>query len=293
MNGAPPVGNSANPKVWFTFALTGAALLCFAANSILCRFALGRALIDPVAYTQVRLLAGALVLVPLLLRVERLSIWPPSRMALREALALFVYAIGFSLAYVRVGAGTGALILFALVQMTMIGIGIVGGLRPTIREWMGLSLAGGGLIYLMAPGVAAPSWSGGLLMAAAGIAWGIYSLLGRREPDPFIATARNFLFCAPLALVSFALTPNWSESSATGIELAAASGALTSALGYIVWYKALPRLTPFQGAIIQVASPILVALGGIAFLSEDLTWRLALSAMLILGGIMLSLKIKR
>jgi drug/metabolite transporter (DMT)-like permease len=271
-----------------TALLTLLALIAFAANSILCRMALRHGLIDPVAFTQLRLVAGALALSPLLI-LQRGAWWPRRAGAWRPALALFIYAFGFSLAYVALSAGTGALILFAMVQLTMIGLGIARGLRPALLEWTGLAIALGGLAYLLAPGLTAPPIAAAALMAGAGVAWGIYSVLGKSEADPATATARNFALTAPLAAILFVASPQWAHATPAGIALAVASGALTSGLGYIVWYRALKGLSTMHASIVQIASPVLVGIGGIVFLSEAFTLRFGAAAVLILGGIMLTI----
>jgi drug/metabolite transporter (DMT)-like permease len=274
-----------------TLILTVVTLVAFAANSIFCRLALKQDLIDPVAFTQVRLLSGAFVLFPLLFlrRGQRLLVpgfWRP-------AVALFAYAIAFSLAYVAMGAGTGALILFATVQITMIGLAMLRGLRPGVLEWLGLGVAFAGLVLLVAPGVSAPPGASALLMAVAGVAWGIYTVLGKGEGDPIHATARNFVLAIPLSLALFAAGPLWSGAAPEGIALAAVSGGVTSALGYIFWYAALKGLGTMQASIVQVASPVLVAIGGILFLGESFTLRLLVAAALILGGIVLTIRAGR
>jgi drug/metabolite transporter (DMT)-like permease len=272
------------PSAFWTLPLTLAALLAFAANSILCRMALGENLIDPVSFTQIRLGAGALALLPFLWR-RRAAAWPPRPADWRPALALFVYATGFSLAYLALEAGAGALILFATVQVSMIGLGLLGGDRPGAVEWAGLALALAGLGWLLAPGLHAPPLWAAALMGLAGAAWGVYSLLGRAERDPLAATARNFLFTVPLALALFAAGPDWAGAQTKGIMLAMASGALTSGLGYVIWYAALRGLTPMSASIVQLAVPAVAAAGGVLLLGEALTLRLLIATALILGGI--------
>ncbi len=195
-----------------TALLTLLTLVAFAANSVLCRMALKQELIDPVAFTQIRLLSGALVLLPFLIRRRRFVL-PLRSGDWRPALALFVYAIAFSLAYVALDAGMGALILFAMVQTSMIGLGIVIGARPGLLEWVGLAFAFAGLVYLFAPGLSAPPAMGALLMAIAGIAWGVYSILGKTEADPIASTARNFVLTIPLALLLFLVSPSWTGAA--------------------------------------------------------------------------------
>jgi drug/metabolite transporter (DMT)-like permease len=281
-----------SPRILLLTALT---LVAFAANSVLCRMALKAELIDPVAFTQLRLLAGALALLPFLIRSAR----PEPRAFLasgwRPALALFAYAIAFSLAYVALDAGVGALILFGSVQIAMLGIGALGGARPTRRQWAGLALAFGGLVWLAAPGLSAlgaaapPAWAV-LLMAIAGVFWGVYSLLGRGEPDPVAATARNFLLTAPLVALLFLAGPDWRAAAPAGVALAVVSGALTSGLGYVIWYAALRGHSPASASIVQLAVPVIAALGGVVFLAEVFSLRLGVATVLVLGGVLLALR---
>jgi drug/metabolite transporter (DMT)-like permease len=272
-----------------TGLLTVLTLLAFAANSVLCRIALKQDLIDPIAFTQIRLLSGAFVLTPFLIR-RRTDLFPLRAGHWQSALALFVYAITFSLAYVALDAGTGALILFALVQISMIGLGIMAGARPGLLEWTGLGVAFAGLIYLFAPGLSAPPLVGALLMAVSGIAWGIYSRLGRGEADPIASTARNFILTVPLALLLFLGGPSWSSAAPAGIALAVASGALASGIGYVLWYSALKGLPNMTASVAQLAVPIIAAIGGILFIGESVSLRLAISTALILGGIYVTIR---
>lgn len=262
--------------------LTLMALVAFAANSILCRLALRHGEIDPVSFTAIRIAAGAIVLVALVW-LRGIAIggnWPSS-------LALLAYAIGFSLAYVALPAGIGALMLFGAVQVTMIGTGLVNGERPQAHEWIGEGLSIIGLIALLLPGATAPPLGGSLLMLGAGIAWAVYSLRGRRGGDPTGATAGNFLRATPLALLPIALQPQL-HASATGVMFAVLSGAVASGLGYAVWYTVLPKLTAMRAGLVQIAVPVLVALVGIGLLGEPPSLRLLLCALLILGGLALA-----
>lgn len=272
-----------------TVLLTLLTLVAFAANSVLCRMALKQELIDPVAFTQIRLLSGALVLVPFLIK-RRAFVLPLRGGDWRPALALFVYAIAFSLAYVALDAGIGALILFAMVQTSMIGLGIVNGARPGTLEWVGLAFAFAGLVYLFAPGLSAPPVMGALLMAVAGIAWGVYSILGKTEADPIASTARNFVLTIPLSLLLFLANPSWTGAAPAGIALAVISGALTSGLGYVIWYAALRGLANMIASVVQLAVPIVAAIGGVFLLNETVTLRLLLATIFILGGIYIAIQ---
>ncbi len=270
-----------------TAALTAVAMLAFAGNSLLCREALAAGEIDAGTFTAVRLASGAAVLALLAAgrHPQRAGTW-------RSAAALFAYAAPFSYAYLELGAGTGALILFAVVQATMIGWGIARGDRPRPLVWLGLLLALAGLVYLTLPGVRAPDPAAAALMTLAGIAWGIYSLRGRGSRDPLTTTAGNFLRSLPLAaaLIAIVLATHSSHATPRGHLLAAASGALASGLGYSLWYAALRNLSATRAAIIQLIVPVLAATGGIALLHEPFTPRLAIAATAILGGITLALR---
>ncbi len=258
-------------------------MLAFAANSILCRFALGEGLIDPGSFTSVRLLSGAFILV-LLLRVQSIPL-SVRKADPRAAMSLFAYAIFFSYAYTDLTTATGALILFGAVQLTMIAKGIVDGDIPSALTWVGIVVAISGLLILLLPGVEAPPLTGAVLMALAGVAWGFYSIKGKTVSDPVPSTARNFVLTVPLALiVSLTLLPTVYLTWA-GIGLALASGALASGMGYVIWYAALPFLAPTAAATVQLSVPIIAAIGGVFIVDEPFTSRLAIAALLTLGGI--------
>lgn len=270
-----------------TLPLTALALAAFAGNSLLCRAALRPGLIGAGLFTAVRLASGALALA-LLVALFRGRIRPAGSWL--SALALFAYAAPFSFAYLRLPAGTGALILFGSVQTTMIGVGLLRGERPAPAEWLGLLLALGGLVSLTLPGMtAAPDPAAAALMALAGISWGIYSLRGRRSADPLAATAGNFIRSLLLAAPLLLLVPDeWHGATPRGLLYAALSGAVTSGVGYALWYAALPGLSAHLAAIVQLLVPVLVALAGIALLGESLTLRLAACGAVILGGVALA-----
>jgi drug/metabolite transporter (DMT)-like permease len=266
-----------------TLALTALALTAFAANSILCRLALGRQVIDPASFTLIRLASGAFTLwLIVIIRNRRAAVTHGSWFS---AGLLFVYAVTFSFAYLTLSAGTGALILFAGVQMTMMAAGLRAGERLHPHGWAGTTLAVGGLCYLLSPGVSAPSPDGAALMATAGISWGLYSLQGRRTSDATSTTMGNFVRATPLALLGSLVAFTHLHLSPAGLALALLSGSITSGIGYVVWYAALPALGATRGATVQLAVPMLAAAGGVLFLSEALTFRLSVAAMFILGGI--------
>jgi drug/metabolite transporter (DMT)-like permease len=265
-----------------TLSLTLIAMLAFAANSLLCRLALGAGHIDAASFATVRVVSGAVVLGLILLpRWRHKGIsgdW-------RSAGMLFVYMVFFSFAYLSLGAGTGALILFGAVQLTMFIVAMRGGERFTLLSWVGLGLAILGLVYLISPGLTAPDLFGALLMTVAGIAWGFYSLLGRDATDPLHSTAGNFIYCVPMVvLVSLVFVDDF-HTSPTGLMLAVASGGLTSGLGYAVWYAALRGLTATRAATVQLTVPAIAAFGGVALLSEQITLRLVLASVATLGGV--------
>lgn len=268
--------------------LTIAALFAFAGNSILCRLALGEGSIDAASFATLRLGSGALVLW-LLLRFRGAR--PAGSWA--GGLALALYAVPFTFAYLLLGAGTGALVLFGCVQAIMIAAGLREGERPRGREWSGLLLALGGLVYLVAPGLTAPAPLGSILMALAGSAWAAYSLLGRNAASPVAATAGNFLRSLPVTLLVSLGSLRSAHLSPRGALLAVVSGAITSGLGYVIWYAALRGLTATRAATAQLAVPALTAVGGVLLLGEPVTVRLVLAALLILGGIALALHGRR
>ena len=277
-----------------TFALTALAMAAFAGNSLLCRLALKNTAIDAASFTAIRLVSGALVL---WLIARRFRHGQPGSGNWPSALALFAYAAAFSFAYTSLpaGAGAGALLLFGAVQATMIGWGLWSGERLRALQLAGLALALGGLSGLLLPGVSAPSLGGSVLMLLAGIAWGIYSLRGRGAGDPTRVTAGNFVRAAPVA-AAFGLLMvivQGASLDAAGVCYAALSGAVTSGLGYAVWYTALPALKATTAATVQLSVPVIAALGGVALLGEPVTLRLALASAAILGGIALVVLQKR
>jgi drug/metabolite transporter (DMT)-like permease len=259
-------------------------MVAFAANSVLCRLALQETTIDPASFTIIRLMAGALMLAGLLaVRGGKAARWRAG--SWRSALGLFIYAAAFSFAYVSLTTGTGALLLFAAVQATMIGAGLSRGERLAPRQGAGLALALGGLVYLLLPGLAAPPLGAALLMLAAGIAWGVYSLLGRGTPDALAATAGNFLRTVPLAIALGMVALDSPRVDTAGALYALLSGALASGGGYAVWYAALRGLKATSAATVQLSVPVIAALGGALVLGEVVTLRLALSSLAILGGV--------
>jgi drug/metabolite transporter (DMT)-like permease len=260
-------------------------MVAFAANSLLCRTALDGGHADAASFTALRVASGAAVL--LLPARARGGPPPPARRAWGSSVALFAYAIAFSLAYRLIPAGVGALLLFAAVQLTMVGAGLRAGERPRLVEWSGLALSLVGLLVLTRPGLARPDPAGAVLMLGAGAAWGVYSLRGRSGGDVVAGNAASFARAVPFALAAVAIG-GWLgrvRLDVPGAVLAVASGALASGLGYAVWYAALRGLTATRAAIVQLSVPPLAAAGGVLLLGEILTPRLVLASVLILGGI--------
>jgi len=261
-------------------------MIAFAANSLLCRMALGQHLIDAASFTSVRILAGAVTLG--LIIVVRPG---GSRLVFhwQGVTSLFCYMVFFSFAYLTLSAGTGALLLFGAVQLTMFVAALRGGERFSPLSWIGLCVALVGIVYLVAPGVTAPDPLGAGLMVIAGIAWGVYSLIGRRAGSFLVATGANFVYAAPLAIGLGAIFIGSAKITTAGFVLAIASGALASGLGYAVWYAALSGLAAGQAATVQLSVPVIAALGGVVFLAEPLSLRVAVASGLTIGGIWLVL----
>ena len=270
-------------------ALTTATMVAFAANSLLCRAALRGGAIDATSYTAIRLISGAAVLVAV--TQARRGAEPLRGMgSWRAAFVLAGYAITFSYAYIRLGAGTGAVLLFGSAQLTMITGGIVRGEHPTVRQWVGFVVAATGMVVINLPSLDAPPLTGAALMLTAGITWGLYSLYGRGATRPVAANAGNFTRCLPFAGVLAAIAiATAAHVTGYGIVLAVASGAVTSGLGYCLWYLVLPSLGSARAAIVQLSVPVIAALGGIVLLDEPLRRHVAIGGGVILGGLALAL----
>jgi drug/metabolite transporter (DMT)-like permease len=275
------------PRRSETALLTLLALVAFASNSILTRMALGAGAMDAATFTTVRLAAGACVLAAIV-RVQQ-GPSPFGRGTLIGPLALFVYAAPFTFAYLRIGAATGALLLFGSVQITMIGWGIATGERPRLRTWAGIAAAAAGLVWLMLPSLRRPDPVGSALMVVAGCAWGVYSLAGKKATNALAANARSFVWAVPLALVLNLIALSSAHVSARGFVLAAISGGVTSGLGYAIGYRALRGLTATQAGILQLSVPVIAAAGAVVFLRESVSPRLALSGAAVIGGLALVL----
>ena len=270
-----------------TLLLTTLTMLAFAGNSVLCRIALRETGIDAASFTTIRLASGAVVLWLIVRFFRRAQAGGGSWMS---ALMLFAYAAGFSFAYLSLTTATGALLLFGAVQATMICWGLWRGERFGAWQLVGLALAVGGLVGLLLPGLSAPPLGGAALMLMAGAAWGVYSIRGKGAGDATRVTAGNFLRAVPFAIVLSALSLlplAEARLDAAGVAYALASGAITSGLGYAIWYTVLPALKATSAATVQLSVPVIAALGGIVFLGEAVTLRFVLASIAILGGIAL------
>ena len=265
--------------------ITTFAMLAFAGNSLLCRVALRDTAIDAASFTAIRLAAGAAVLAIIVRarngRPTEAGSWP-------AAACLFGYAAGFSFAYRELSAATGAILLFGTVQTGMIAAAMALGERLRTWQVVGLLIAVGGLVYMLLPGLTAPPLASAAFMIAAGLSWVGYTLLGRGTGDPTKATAGNFLRTVPFA-AALLLTSVGTTVDHTGALYAAVSGAITSGLGYVLWYAALAALTTVSAAVIQLSVPIIAALGGVLLLAEPLSSRLVISSATIMGGIALTI----
>lgn len=267
-----------------TIVLTALAMIGFACNSLLCRLALKHTGIDAASFTTIRLASGSAMLMLIILMRRRTHLGTGNW---RSALALFVYAAGFSFAYISLPASSGALLLFGAVQATMISHGLWMGERLRRLQLVGFMLAISGLVGLLLPGLSAPPLLGSVLMLSAGVAWGVYSLRGKGMGDPIQVTAGNFLRTVPIAAALSVVMYRSTSLDGAGVWYAVLSGAIASGIGYAIWYTALPTLKATHAATVQLSVPVLAALGGIAFLGESVTLRLVLASIAILGGIAL------
>lgn len=268
-------------------ALTTLTMIAFAGNSLFCRMALKQTGIDAASFTSVRLLSGAAILW-LLMRWNKQA--PLQHGNWRSALALFIYAVALSFAYRSINTGAGALMLFGAVQVTMLVAGFIAGERMSRIQTIGFTGAMAGLVILVSPGVEAPSVLDSILMLASGTAWGVYSLFGRGQPNPAAATAGNFIRTVPLTITLSLFALPWLHLDARGVLYAVLSGALTSALGYVMWYRVLQHMRAMTASTIQLSAPIIAAAGGIVFVGEEVTHDMVIASLLILGGIWLVLR---
>ena len=265
------------------FALTALAMAAFAANSVLNRMALVGGETDALAFAAVRVVAGA-VMLAVLVAARGGPIWVGAAGRVAGVFGLVVYLVGFSLAYLALGAGVGALILFGSVQVTMFAGAVIAREPVPVRRWLGAALAFGGLVWLVAPGGTEVPLVGAASMALAGFGWGLYSLAGRKAGDALAATAWNFVLSVPVVL-AVALLAGQMQVTATGVWLAVLSGAVTSGLGYALWYGVVPHLGAARAGVAQLTVPMLAALGGALMIGEGVSWRFAVASALILGGV--------
>ena len=268
------------------FLITSCALIAFAANSVLCRIALGDEVIDATSFTSIRLASGALTLM-IILGLSKHKMTNSNKGSWRASFFLFVYAAGFSYAYLSLDTGTGALILFGAVQITIMLVSFMTGERFNKVEWLGLLIAFSGFVYLITPNLTTPSFIGFISMMIAGIAWGAYTICGKQSSSPLFDTAFNFLRSLPLVILLIAITYPSIEINANGILLAVLSGSIASGIGYTLWYTSLPYISSIHAASLQLLVPVLAAFGGIVLANELIEIRLITSSVLVLGGIAL------
>lgn len=289
----PSSKNKNSPSILKTSIFTLVALIAFAANSVICRSALKEKLIDPGAFTVIRLVSGAAALLLLVYFRHNKKNEKRSKGSWISAFMLFMYAAAFSFAYVSIDAATGALIVFGTVQITMITYALLKGYKMQILEWLGVLLAFLGFIYLMLPGAKTPSLLGSIIMVVSGIGWGMYSILGKKSKNPLEDTAYNFLRSILFLLFILFFLINEHTYSLHGVLLALLSGIVTSGLGYTIWYMALKGLNSVQASVVQLLVPVLAAIGGIIFIGEGISMELIISGALILGGILIITLVKQ
>ena len=271
-----------------TIIYTSLALIAFAANSVLCRKALGEGKIDAAGFTIIRLLSGSLILF-IILNLPKRKKTVKSNGNWFSSMMLFLYAVCFSFAYITLDTGTGALIAFAVVQITIISQALFSGHRLSALEIFGTIMAFAGFVYLVFPELNTPTIKGFILMTISGVGWGMYTIRGQGSINPLNDTAFNFIRTIPFVLVLFVLSIKYINLSFEGVLLALISGAITSGIGYTIWYLALMGLSKIQSAVVQLLVPIIAAFGGVIFMNEVIGSRLSISSMLILGGILVVL----
>jgi len=285
-----------------TFTLTFIALIAFAANSILCRIALGQQYIDPAGFTIIRLLSGSIALYVILnvgfyrrkasngdLHNNKLQTSRVAKGSWLGSVLLFIYALSFSYAYGYLDTGTGALILFGSVQIAMILFALATKSKLLIIQWLGLGIACTGFVYLIYPDLTSPSLTGFILMMISGVAWAGYTIVGKKSDAPLVDTCYNFFRATPFVLLLTVLTLSTTAYSYYGILLAVISGAVMSGIGYAIWYSALKGLSTIKAGVLQLLVPVIASLGGIIFINEIMTTRLLISTIIVLLGIALVL----
>lgn len=265
-----------------TALLTLLAMTLFAANSVLCRLALLEYRMEPVSYTAVRLISGAIMLW-LIMAFRHKNVFKSGNW--QGAVTLFIYMACFSWAYVELPTAVGTLIIAVAVQTTMLGCGFFMGERPSRQQGLGIGIALVGLVFLLLPGLTAPPLFSSLIIFISGSSWGLYCLCGKGVSDPTASTAGNFVKAVPLALLMMICLPSQVSFDNPGIWYALAAGALASAGGYVIWYMVVVRFTVTVAAVVQLSVPVITAIGGVLFVNEPITLRVALSSAAILGGI--------
>lgn len=268
------------------FIYTALALIAFAGNSVICRIALGENAIDAASFTSIRLLAGIVMLI-IIVKLMKINRTKSASTGWKAPMYLFIYALTFSYAYISLDTGIGALILFGAVQITMILKGVISGTKLHYFEWAGITCAFSGFVYLLSPSLTSPTLLGFILMAMSGIAWGFYTLEGKKAGNPIANTANNFIRTLPMIIILVLFTIQQAELSQHGIFLAILSGALTSAIGYALWYIALEALSSIQAGVLQLLVPVIAAMGGVVFSQEYISMHLFISSIIILSGILI------
>lgn len=264
--------------------LTLLTLIAFAGNSVLCRLAIKEGYIDPASYTNIRLIAGIVTLWLIFIFTHKPAKLTPTKNNFLGGLSLFAYAITLSYGYLTVDTGIGAVVLFGAVQVTLVLFAFIKGNKVNLLEWLGLLIAFIGFVYLMVDEIGQPSLIGLILMTISGITWGIYTQSGLSGVDPLKNTTANFTFTLPLIIISLLLVSSPITLSYQGVALAVLSGAVTSAIGYALWYKILPFFTAIQAGVVQLFVPIVAAVGGVIFVDDAITLKLFIAAILVLGG---------
>ena len=290
------------PISFKAMAMSIMALVAFAGNSVLCRIALSDGAIHPASFTSIRLVSGAIVLMALVLlsNAGKQEAGNYINKGWAAPTILFIYAALFSFAYITLDTGVGALILFGAVQITMVAVSLIRGAKLSWLEWFGLLMACAGLLYLVFPELSKPSLSGFLMMSGAGVAWGLYTVLGQGSQNPLADTASNFIKTVPLSVILLMLfSSQWLATDfsdrlvVTAWLFAILSGAVTSGVGYAIWYAALRYLKSNQAGVMQLLVPIIAAIGGVIFAGELLTYRLIFASALVLGGILIVISAKQ
>lgn len=259
-------------------------MIAFAANSVLCRLALAGHEIDPLSFSVIRICSGAGVLLTLWLLIQRRQL---IQWHLNSALALAIYIVAFSYAYLKIDAGVGALLLFGTVQLTMVFYAVFHGEKLNLKRGLGLMMAFTGIIILLLPGASAPSLSYSIIMMISGLAWAAYSILGKNMQNPLSGSVGNFLLAIPLVMVAYFVLHQDTMITPQGVALAVLSGGVTSGGAYVLWYSIVKRIDRIDASTVQLSVPCLAILGGSLFIGETIGLRIVLSTVIVLLGIFL------